>query len=71
MNVVATIAPVEIVQIRPIEKEKSSFQPVTTIVLKSAKLYASLSSILVLSKQSTVTTDCIIPRDEIVGTEFR
>ena len=42
-NVVATIAPVEIMTRIPIDMEKSLFQPVTTTVLPSDKVPTSLS----------------------------
>ena len=58
-------------KIIPIEKGKSLFQPITTTVLPSAKVPPSLSSIYVPRKQSTVTTDYIIPRVDIVGPDFR
>ena len=51
----------------PIEKEKSAFKPVTTTVFPSAKVPACLLSISVPRKPSTVTTDYIHPRLDIVG----
>ena len=54
----------------PNEKGKTTFQPINTTVLPSPKLPASLSLITVPRKLSPVKTDYIIPRFEIVGTEF-
>ena len=54
VTVVATIAPVEILTRARIENKKSPFQPVTTTFFPSAKVTASLSSISVPSKPSTV-----------------
>ena len=48
--VVATRAPVEIVKRAQIEKGKTPFQPVTSTVLPSSKLPASLLSIYVPRK---------------------
>ena len=47
VNILATVSPFEIVTRRPIDKVKSLFQPVNTIVLPSSKFPASLSSIYV------------------------
>ena len=71
MNVFLTIAPVEIVTRKTIEKEKPLFQPVTNTVFPNAEVAASLSSIYVPRNQSPVTTDYIIPIVDIVGLELR
>ena len=52
-------------------RKKSLFKPVTTTVFPSTKVPASLSSIYVPKKKSTVTTDYIITIGEIVGTDSR
>ena len=67
MTVIAARAPVDIVIRRPIEKEKSQFQSVTTTVFPNARVSVSLSSISVPEKQTPVTTDYIIIRVDIVG----
>ena len=71
MTIFATREPCEILTIRPIDKGKSQFQPVTIQVLPSAKVTSSLSSIYVPREKSPVTTYYIIPKVDIVGTKFR
>ena len=71
MTVFSTIQSVNILKRRPIDKGKSLFQTVTTTFLSSAKVPASLSSIYVTRKQSTLKTNYIIPRVDIVGPESR
>ena len=63
MNVVVTRSPTE--------NGKSLFSPVTTTILPSAKVPASLSPISVPRKKSPSRTDYIIPRVDIVGPELR
>ena len=64
---VTTIALVEIVTIRPIDKGKSIFQPVTNTVFPNTKVPGILSSISAPRKQSPVTNYYIIPKFFIVG----
>ena len=71
MNVVATRELVDIVTRKPIDKDKSLFQHVTTTVLQGTKVPASLSSIYVPSKKLPVTTYYTIPIVEIFGPDFR
>ena len=71
VNIVSTIAPVDIVTRRLIEKVKSLFQPVATTFLPSYRVPDSLLSVFLPRKQSPVTTDYIIPRVYIVDPEFR
>ena len=60
-----------LLQRAPIQKEISPSQTVTTTVLPSSKVLASLSLVYVPRNLSPVITDYIHPRLEICGPEYR